>query len=292
MKKLPFTHISSPAAHPAAGMSLIELSIVLVVVGLIISMGMTMGPDMIFTSKVTQTKGQLDKVRQAIEGFALTNNRLPCPDTDNDGVENVASHTCSSKSGDLPIITLGLSAGRNTSGSDKRDASGKDAWGNTIKYAVFIRASSAATRLEDLASDEVGTSDQTAWGTTISRTYFCKKLTQLASSTFVATTDLHVANLTSRDGNNANSSCANGIMVPFALITSGSEDADKNDNKYDGMNDTTLNGNDALCFENPDRIMRQYSVEESSSTNVNNYDDTVVAGSFSSLTSRMNCKNN
>jgi hypothetical protein len=50
---------------------------------------------------------------------------LPCPDTDNDGVENRAANgACANAEGNLPWVTLGL--GR------------KDAWGNNYLYRVTL----------------------------------------------------------------------------------------------------------------------------------------------------------
>ncbi|MBF0136695.1 MAG: hypothetical protein H7833_10275 [Magnetococcus sp. DMHC-1] len=268
---------------------MLELSIVLVVVGLIVSIGMTMGPDMIFTGKVAQTRDQMERIRQAIEGYAMTNNRLPCPDISsdsvNDGVEdlgNITANVCDANAtgltapydtGYLPYTTLGL-------------PTNKDAWGNRIRYAVYIRSSATGTggRTPDLATDH--NSDD---GTELSRTDFCTKLVTAATSTLATGTDIHVANLTgNRAGNNSNSDCTTGMKVPFALATSGARDANNDGNKFDGSN----NPGNSYCFDNPDRILKQYSEEQTSTDLANGYDDIVAVESFPVLISRMNCKNN
>ena len=59
--------------------------------------------------------------REALIGYTLVNGRLPCPDTDGDGVMDIAT-TCTSSEGTYPWVDLGI---------------GKhDAWGQSFTYRV------------------------------------------------------------------------------------------------------------------------------------------------------------
>lgn len=73
-----------------------------------------------------QTIDTMNDIIESLYGFAVINGRLPCPDTDGDGVSDpVASGTCTVATGDgwLPWQTLGLSFQG-------------DVWGNRFKYHV------------------------------------------------------------------------------------------------------------------------------------------------------------
>ena len=61
----------------------------------------------------------LEEVKESLLGYALVNLRLPCPDSDGDGVENTSN--CSVE-GTVPWVTLG--AGR------------EDAWKRSMRYRV------------------------------------------------------------------------------------------------------------------------------------------------------------
>lgn len=105
------------------GFSLIEISIVLVILGLI--MGGMMGPlgAQIESSRRNETTHHLTKALESMYGFALANGRLPCPDTSGDGAENRnGANQCISARGALPWATLSVS--------------GDDAWGQPFIYRV------------------------------------------------------------------------------------------------------------------------------------------------------------
>ena len=103
------------------GFSLLEMAIVLVVVGLLL--GGSLIPLSIQMEKQDRdaTERQLQDIREALIGFALTNGRLPCPDTDNDGQMNGLA-SCTSSVGVIPWVDLGLGQ--------------QDAWGQPFTYRV------------------------------------------------------------------------------------------------------------------------------------------------------------
>ena len=60
--------------------------------------------------RTLDTQKQLENIKEAIYGFAMANGRLPCPATTAGGTEApVGGGTCTTDSGFVPGITLGLS---------------------------------------------------------------------------------------------------------------------------------------------------------------------------------------
>lgn len=128
----------APVPHPGrkrvsgasrnSGFSLIELAVVLVIIGLLVGGGIAALDATLEQSSRTQQRKQLDVVRDALYGFAMSNGRLPCPDasTPRDGRENTTANSppfdCSVDEGALPGVTLGID--------------GMDAWGQPLRYRV------------------------------------------------------------------------------------------------------------------------------------------------------------
>lgn len=115
------------------GFSLIELAIVLVIVTLLIGGLAVPLTAQIQARRIAETKKTLEEAREAVLGYAMThpatapatNRHLPCPDTDDDGVENrdaVDPDACAAHSGWFPWVTLGTAP--------------QDAWGNRLRYGV------------------------------------------------------------------------------------------------------------------------------------------------------------
>lgn len=75
--------------------------------------------------KISEAQRGLEQVNEALIGFALaqTPPRLPCPDTNNDGVEDAcAAGAGASYGGNVPWVTLGLPS--------------QDPWGQRYRYRV------------------------------------------------------------------------------------------------------------------------------------------------------------
>lgn len=104
------------------GFSLIEIAMVLVIIGLLLGGLMTPLATQFENSRRKDTQRSLETISEALYGFALTTGRLPCPDTDNDGLENQLAGNCAAMFGTLPWVTL------NTGNSD--------AWGRAFMYRV------------------------------------------------------------------------------------------------------------------------------------------------------------
>lgn len=126
------------ACRPGAqtGMSLLELSLVMIIVSLLLGGLMLPLSTRHDQARRQQTQHQLELIMEAVTGFALGTGRLPCPDTDQppDGREDRQGDRCRDDAGFLPWRSLGVTA--------------HDAWGHPLRYLVshhFADAIAAAT---------------------------------------------------------------------------------------------------------------------------------------------------
>lgn len=125
----------------ARGFTLIEMAIVLVVIGLILSGGLMAVAPALQNSRVTETNGKLDQIENALLVYAIRHGCLPCPAAGNlsSSDENAGravgdtpppyhagcASACDSYHGVVPWIALGLS-----------EADVTDGFGYRISYAV------------------------------------------------------------------------------------------------------------------------------------------------------------
>lgn len=130
-----------PFIFPARGFSLIELSIVLLVVALLggsMLLGLSAQRD---NAANREANRQLEEAREALLGFTLSQGRLPCPAApDKNGEESpLGGGNCSHPwTGYLPGITLGIQP-LNEQGY------AIDPWGNPLRYAVTTFTNPACT---------------------------------------------------------------------------------------------------------------------------------------------------
>ena len=123
----------------ARGFSLVELSVVVLIIGIIMTMGIGAWTANLENQAFSVTAQRQAAIKEALTGYLRRNSRLPCPDNDftaPDGVENRTTAgnpatACSTAFGLLPYVTLGLS----------RDAA-RDGWGNFYSYHVSNNANS------------------------------------------------------------------------------------------------------------------------------------------------------
>ena len=111
------------------GFTLIEMSIVIIVVSLILAGVINTVGVQRQQLKRDETRQMLETIKEALIGFALTNGRLPCPDTGVDGLEDhnlgvtgPPPSPCSSDEGWLPHVDIGIG--------------NVDVWGNRFRYSV------------------------------------------------------------------------------------------------------------------------------------------------------------
>ena len=76
------TRMISPVSR-TRGFTLIEIAIVLVVIGLLLSGGLLGIAPVLQSSRVTETNSKLDLIENALILYALRNSCLPCPATGN-----------------------------------------------------------------------------------------------------------------------------------------------------------------------------------------------------------------
>lgn len=109
------------------------------------------------SSRQVETRKSLDDIRTALYGFAMsqTPTRLPCPDNDNDGREDVTAGQCDvlNTLGNLPWVDLGLQRG--------------DVWNSTYSYWVADAFSNAVGFNLTTGSAGVARIDDSAGGNTI-----------------------------------------------------------------------------------------------------------------------------
>lgn len=119
------------------GFTLIELAVVLLIVGILLSSVIGTLSSRIETTRKSETVDELNEIKQALMAYAFVNGHLPCPDCadtdgdctaatagDGDSDYNTDLDECLEEEGvgNVPWVTLGL--GRS------------DAWGTRYRYAV------------------------------------------------------------------------------------------------------------------------------------------------------------
>ncbi|MEN5207770.1 type II secretion system protein [Stenotrophomonas terrae] len=126
----------SPAANTARrqrGFSLLELALVLVILGVIGVILVRWYGNVQQQKQQTHTRSLVQRADDAVLGFAATHQRLPCPASDEQGMEDCAAPA----TGRLPWKSLGL----------------PDARAGQLAYGVLRYANAAAPQLDaDLAS--------------------------------------------------------------------------------------------------------------------------------------------
>lgn len=117
----------------STGFSLVEMSIVLVILGVLLGGLITPFSTQLDTSKRKGAEAQIQDIHDALLGFAANNGRLPCPATAaSNGLSapNVATAACTSNAGFVPVATLGLNGPVDTNGRLL------DPWLNPVRYTL------------------------------------------------------------------------------------------------------------------------------------------------------------
>jgi len=118
-----------------SGFTLIEVSIALVIIGLLIGMGAQMLPLLVKQNKFKETRVLVSETKTALIGYAMANGKLPYAAAGTNGIQ-----TAGRLNGYLPWATLGIR--------------GVDPYARTLYYAVESHlATSAASSLPQLKSN-------------------------------------------------------------------------------------------------------------------------------------------
>lgn len=107
-----------------SGFTLVEMAIVLVIIGLIISAFLTPLAAQLEQSRNAEARRDLLEIKEALLGFAVINGQLPCPDTDGNGTADgcINTNATSTSGGNVPWATL--------------DTKQLDPWGRRYQYQV------------------------------------------------------------------------------------------------------------------------------------------------------------
>ena len=127
-----------------SGFTLVEMAIVLVIVGFLLSGGGTILSSQLEMRRVQETNALLSEVREALIGFAIANGRLPCPAPattatgsvgagleEATGIGSALACTNAKGVGVVPWATLGVSE--------------VDSWGRRFTYRVTLEFARGAT---------------------------------------------------------------------------------------------------------------------------------------------------
>ena len=185
------------------GFSLLELSIVLVVIGIIVSIGATIYPNIVQTTNRQKDQAILKRAEDALVGFVVANNRMPCPDTGTDGSEDYTGDRCDSAVGNLPYVDLGL--------SDDRDS-----YHRHLRYGLYINSTDNA----DLGYRQIS-----------SLAHFCQILDN--AQTAAATTNTPYVYVEDYAGT------PNTQNQAYVLVAGGMHDVDGAGEIFDGYNEGT-----------------------------------------------------
>jgi len=136
-----------------AGYTLIELSVVLVIISLLTAGGLTLGAGMVNQAAHIDTKKILNQIDQSLRDYYTVNGRLPCPASRDlaithadfgrevnggvctgTGAISGTSYSNDVRIGMIPVRALGLS-----------DRAASDKYGNRILYAVTRQLTDAST---------------------------------------------------------------------------------------------------------------------------------------------------
>jgi prepilin-type N-terminal cleavage/methylation domain-containing protein len=114
------------------GFTLLEMAVVLLIVGLLLSGLLPTLSAQAEQQRIADTRKQMNEIRDALLGFAVSKGRLPCPadgtltSENNAGLELTAGSgvamVCSSNRGVVPWVTLGMNE--------------TDAWGRRYSYRI------------------------------------------------------------------------------------------------------------------------------------------------------------
>ncbi|WEJ62505.1 type II secretion system protein [Thiomicrorhabdus lithotrophica] len=218
------------------GFSLIEAAIALVVIGVISMATLQVYNSANYYKNQTLANKWLLETQENLVQFAQMNYRLPCPDTDLDGYENCGG---SVKTGLLPFYTLGLTVssqiGSVTSGHQN------------IIYGVYRNAGIDAdlTVLAERTGNSIGDANYQ----TIDD--FKKALSNASLVTTVVNSQPYI---TGDDETTGAENCATNLVAhgAFWLASSSGQDANEDDNPFDGVNTNLRNdGSGSNCFSAP-----------------------------------------
>lgn len=168
-----------------SGFTLIEMAVVLLILGTLLGGLLTAVTQVSENARRTDARSQLERIEEALYGFAQAYGYLPCPATStSDGYEApIGGGDCTAQHGFVPAATLGLY------GSINADALLLDPWSNPYRYSVAVRDSSGNDRA---FTDQGGLNTEFSDGnlTTTDMLRVCEDETSGATCTATVLSDL------------------------------------------------------------------------------------------------------
>ncbi len=127
--------LASTQFHKNHGFSLIEMAVVLMIMGVLMSGVLISISQTTLSARRASALAQLRQVEEALYGFAESQGRLPCPASiaalpTNKGFEDGSAGNCNYTHGFLPSATLGIN------GPTNDDGLLLDPWGNPLRYSL------------------------------------------------------------------------------------------------------------------------------------------------------------
>lgn len=264
MSRMPFRAGRSMLRRPARGYSLVEMGVALAILGLLVSAAVAYWA---YSTRHTVAQAARDAsldARAALMAFAQARYRLPCPDTDGDGVEDGAGGVCpaGTQVGGFPWKTVGVFSPAVRG----------------MRYGVYRLANAGDHRLDvDLTRDMDRFPPLVAQGAPLAADEILLGRNNLLDI-------CRSLDLASRPGRPVDAAqlsvwrtgeAASRRHVAYVLASGGLLDADGDGQRLDGANTSASNASPA--FELPTRAASEA------------YDDTVVAGTFEDLMSELGC---
>ena len=146
-----------PANRIQQGFTLIEVATVLLIVGILLGYTVALFPRQQELKQYRAVDAEMDRIMEALVGFAQVNGRLPCPSNPASGgnEDPGGDAECTHFGGFVPVNTLGLTGRLN------QDALLMDPWGNPYRY--YVSASNFLAAEQVPISSGPGKCAMSAW---------------------------------------------------------------------------------------------------------------------------------
>lgn len=142
----------NPAYNRGAGFTLVEMAVVLVILGLLLGGLLIPLSTQMENDRRKETQATLEAIREALIGYAVINDSLPCPDTNGDGQPGPGACNGGANqrnTGGLPYGLLGVAP--------------TDAWGRPWIYAVNGAYTGTFTLGTPASINDGGNGDLEVW---------------------------------------------------------------------------------------------------------------------------------
>ena len=218
-----------------AGMTFVEVSVALVVAGLMSWAAFSGYESVSAQQEVERGRAEAQQLQSVVRAFALRHGRLPCPAANTDGYESLTAGVCTTGNqvGWFPYVSVGLELP-----TDRLRA----------RYSVLRAAHATAAQDADLAVARERTGDAAGDATFLDVTDLIAALNNAATLAFAATR----THLTGDAGAAGAIDCAaNPVMAAAYWVVVPLQDKDNDGNRLDAPHALT-----SLCAASPSAPLR------------------------------------